>query len=571
MGCNDMEVSEGHGSSVGGLGGAELLDDLERPMPRRVVWNGPEFWLALALTIVVAGFHAVRALHAGGLWRDEAATANLAANFSAANVRESTQHEIFPIALPALAHAVSVFAGTGDSALRGLGAIIGLFIIGALWLGMLSLRRSVPLLSVALLGFNPAFLQWGDSLRGYGLGMFFLLMTTALAWRLMERPNWWRFAVASIAALAAVQSLFNNAVFVLAICAAAALVAMRNRKPSLSCVAVLVGVPAALSLTPYVRFLALRESWDVVVKIKFTFADFLARLDDALAGSGWGDIMATGLLVIAGLGLVMHGQFRAQKTSVHRERDLLLFCGIVLVVSPVLYFIFLKHASYPTQLWYYLPLMAVTALLLDAVAAADFQVRWLRYARPSLALVLALAGIVPTWKQAHVRQTNIDLIAVRLNREARNGDLILVSPWYLGITFQRYYTGEAHWLAVPAISDHQLHRYDLVKAQMLLPNQDQPVDELFAAAAGTLKGGKRVWTVGEFPIPSPHERIPTLTTAPDPKWKWSDRMYTLIWTEKLGAKLSQHATHAEEKNVSAPGPVNPFEQGQLVSYEGWRE
>jgi hypothetical protein len=48
-------------------------------------------------------------------------------------------------------------------------------------------------------------------------------------------------------------------------------------------------------------------------------------------------------------------------------------------------------------------------------------------------------------------------------------------------------------------------------------------------------------------------------------------MYTLIWSEKVGADLGLHAGRFENVSLSYAGPVNPFEEAQLVRYEGWNE
>src|SRR4051794_30165090 len=95
--------------------------------------------------------------------------------------------------------------------------------------------------------------------------------------------------------------------------------------------------------------------------------------------------------------------------------------------------------------------------------------RWL------VALCLGLWSFVPAWKTMHVRQTNVDLAANRLNQMAEAGDTILVNPWYIGVSFNRYYHGAASWNTVPPISDHLVHRYDLLKEQM---EASDPIDPL---------------------------------------------------------------------------------------------
>ena len=74
---------------------------------------------------------------------------------------------------------------------------------------------------------------------------------------------------------------------------------------------------------------------------------------------------------------------------------------------------------------------------------------------------------------AKYRQTNIDLIAAQLREQAGPNDLILVYPWYCGITFNRYYHGAAPWTTLPALSDPRIHRYDLLKEKLAARRPDQ--------------------------------------------------------------------------------------------------
>ena len=89
-----------------------------------------ETWVAIALTTVIIGLHIVRAANAGGLWRDEAATAHLASAFSVKYLVHSVQFETFPLLLPAVLHAYSWIAGASDLALRIFGTLVGISIIG---------------------------------------------------------------------------------------------------------------------------------------------------------------------------------------------------------------------------------------------------------------------------------------------------------------------------------------------------------------------------------------------------------------------------------------------------------
>src|SRR5437899_633264 len=108
--------------------------------------------------------------------------------------------------------------------------------------------------------------------------------------------------------------------------------------------------------------------------------------------------------------------------------------------------------------------MGFVALLLDLVFDGVEPHRWWRPGRLAVVLVIAGSSAVHTWQQAQVRQTNVDLLAASLGERAAKDDLIVVTPWYMGITFERYYRGAAPWKTVPPLESHSFHRYDLIKA-----------------------------------------------------------------------------------------------------------
>lgn len=84
--------------------------------------------LAVFLTFLAAGLHVQRFLHAGALWRDEAAAVLLATLPTVGEVFERFPHEAFPMLFPMIVRAT----GGSDPALRSMGLIVGLAILGAL-------------------------------------------------------------------------------------------------------------------------------------------------------------------------------------------------------------------------------------------------------------------------------------------------------------------------------------------------------------------------------------------------------------------------------------------------------
>src|SRR5205823_1255094 len=108
-----------------------------------------------------------------------------------------------------------------------------------------------------------------------------------------------------------------------------------------------------------------------------------------------------------------------------------------------------------------------------------------------VALTMAALLVMPfaSWQLLTQRQTNIDIIAHKLEQEAGPNDLIVVIPWSVGISFNWYYHGTARWLTLPNISDHQIHRYDLFKEKMMSPF---PIDDVKREISATFDHGQRV-------------------------------------------------------------------------------
>ena len=322
-----------------------------------------EMALALALTTLVLGFHVVRMLNAGGLWRDEIGTANLAANFSVKYVVENAQHELFPVLVPALLHSFTALVGQTDIALRLFGLLVGIGIVAALWLNTLSLRRSVPLLSLALLGFNAAFIQWGDTVRSYGLGVLLILLSTGFLWRFLERPSICAFLAALVASIASVQALFNNAGLLLAACLAAAVVALRRHATRQAAAILLIGFLSALTLLPYWGPIHAIRQWDMLVRVPIGFGNLWSGLLEALSSSDpWSGSLWIFLFVL-GAGVSLLPQTRkysslipsragegtdasaSQTDTPPNDRELLLFCGSSLLAGFIGYIRFYQDCE----------------------------------------------------------------------------------------------------------------------------------------------------------------------------------------------------------------------------------
>lgn len=225
---------------------------------------------------------------------------------------------------------------------------------------------------------------------------------------------------------------------------------------------------------------------------------------------------------------------------------------------------FLEALGYAPKSWYFLPMLALVAMALD-VRLSGSALLWT--VRLGVAVLVVLALAIPALGLARVRMTNVDLVAERIAAEAAPGDLVVVAPWYYGVSYLRYDGGSTPWVTLPDLADHRIHRYDQVKARMA---EREPLRDVLGAVERTLRSGHRVWVVGEVEIPPPGAPVPILPPAPAAGSGWQEQPYLQAWSLQLGAFLRDHATAGGRARLPSPGPVNGYERLELVVFSGWQ-
>jgi hypothetical protein len=521
-----------------------------------------EWAVCLCATLSAIGLHVIYLTHAGGLWRDETSSVNLA---TMPTVGEMWRALDVPVFFPATLRCWwAIGLGSTDLGFRCFGFLTALLLLGAVWLNARMLRSSLPFVSLGLLAANLTLVRWGDSLRAYGLGCFLILLAFALVWHLMKAPSVGRFIGAALAAVLSVQCLYQNAFLLFAICIAGCFVCFRCSQDRTALVVIGVGAAAAVSLLPYLGMITRSQRSFIVLKVGLDAELVWSNFCDALGTPmGWQTVVWLGLCVAA----VARGLWFVRPPSGRRRisaEDLPLFAAITLSLGLLSFLLFIAIARLPTQPWYWLPPMVLTAVCIDAALGT-----WLkRYPGWRLALVglMAFVPLITGVRLAQYRQTNIDLIAAHLREQANPGDLILVYPWYCGVTFNRYYQGGAPWTTLPALADSRSHRYDLLQEKLAAK---APIKPVLDRLAQTLSSGHRLWIVGDLPLPEPGETAPPdLPPAPDGPYGWADAPYSYVW-----GRQAQHfiaALGGQPKVIAVGGgdAVSPYETASLAVVSG---
>jgi len=177
----------------------------------------------------------------------------------------------------------------------------------------------------------------------------------------------------------------------------------------------------------------------------------------------------------------------------------------------------------------------------------------------------------PAWAEAHTRRSNLDVVAAFLSQNASASDLIVLQDAWEGITFNRYYRGQAQWLSVPPIDSHEFHRIDLVMAKM---NQPEAMTPVLHAITNALTSGHHVWLVRSIRIarsknaPRGPTSLPPLPSKMPTRW-WGGS-YLYWWNQQVTTLLLDHAQQGKVETIAAHGPVNRFEDVSVVRFTGYK-
>lgn len=532
-----------------------------------------ELAAAIALTALAASLHFTFLLRAGGLWRDEVVSFNVATQPTLGALHEAVRYDSFP----SLYHLILrgwLSLGWGDSDLgtRGLGFLIGAAVLGALWWNARVFNSRWPLLSLLLVGVSGLCVRTTDAVRAYGIGILCITFCFGAVWRVAVRPSRAGVLLAAATAILSVQALYQNAFLLAAICGAGALITARHQLYRRALLILGVGLLAALSLLLYVdalqqmgeikQLIAARAGMDRILGMA------LAALHD---GSNLRLTLWLGLLGgFVVLGVHSLGVPRRVEGGPEQQvaREVVLYALVAVVIALAGFLLWLRVLGFPTQPWYYVAPMALIALALDAAWPALLPGRKAALVRLGTACAGAVLGLSAAFQTVNIRQTNVDVLAARLQQLAAPGDFIVVDQWYNGATFNRYFAGKTPWSTLPPLEDQTLQRLDLFKQSMMALRPTEPVEQRMIE---TLKAGNRVWLAGGLPLPPKDKPVPELPPAPHSAVGWDHDAYSYLWARRAGELLQKGAAQAARVDLQLKGRVNEFENLPLWVVQGWKE
>jgi hypothetical protein len=324
--------------------------------------------------------------------------------------------------------------------------------------------------------------------------------------------------------LVAVQILFYNAIGVFALGIASAVVVARHRSWKAAAGPLVAGAISAVSLLVYRDMFQRMSAWNFLVKTDMSMPLLFRSLNSALHhfAAGRTDpgaplipllpvfaplaiyvtavLCAIAVCIIDARGgaarpwMLRAAILPANSPVMMLSQDKAWFCGVGLSIYIPLYLFVLWKLSYVLHPRYFLGLIAFTGILvdmaLDARMSATQRSVLLRAAGVGILSLMAATAMV---RVAMCRQTNVDLASRFLEANTKPSDLILISPWYLGVSFDYHFRGTARWMTMPVMGDLSIHRYDEYLANARDPKCN---DEIPAAITKTYREGGDVWYLG---------------------------------------------------------------------------
>ena len=219
---------------------------------KRIPKPGTETAAVLMGTTFSAILLVLTVMNAGPLWRDETNTFNLARMPLLEDIWHNLHFESCPLLWPMLVRGCGILGLTdGDMSIRILGLGIGLFFLTSLWLCQRCIGGGAPILSIALLGGLPAFLFVVGANRAYGLAGCLLVLSFGKIWRVVESPTKSRILSAGFICLLFTQCVYYDVIFLGAMLAAGALVAIRRQRWKIVWTMAGMGLLAGASLLIY--------------------------------------------------------------------------------------------------------------------------------------------------------------------------------------------------------------------------------------------------------------------------------------------------------------------------------
>jgi hypothetical protein len=545
---------------------------IPRPAWQLVIIRTIEWALLGLFCAILLYLHILLYQYSGSFWRDEASCIQIADSPSLASMWASLPMDSSPALYTGFLR-LWIFTGPGatDSGIRLFGTLMALGIVIAVLLSFRMLNRSVPLLAVALVGMNVIIFYFGSSIRPYGLAAVLIVLCFTSMWKVVQAPTRWNITAAFILAMLAVHCSYQNCYLLFGIGVAGAVACIVCRLWMRCLLVLTICLITAISLLVYLPTLQRYHDMWMILAQGADLGAILAAMVEAFV------VKNINLCVVWGAALLSALVFLPYQYYLERRRQpggqtpsLYLYSLITIVTGGTAGILFLRASNIFPYAWHFIPLLALMAVTVEIGANVPRPALWLSALKAAATCAIVGVSVMPLWRSAHVRRTNLDLLCNVLAEKARPSDLILVSPFWLSPGFNYLYHGKTPWTTIPAVPSDRNFRlapHAHIKELMATPGAIRPtLDKI----EDTLRAGNRVWFVGEIEFPQSDAVPPELPPAPHPEFQWNSNPYMHVWSMQVGRFLQDHATGGIQYAIPIGQPIYELEDIKLFYAEGWQ-
>lgn len=504
------------------------------------------------------------AVFCSALWRDEVNGLNVATQPSLSGVWHSLQFDSAPIAWFLILRAWSALGLASDTGLRLLGFVTTAAIGLALYVNARRNHGCWPIASYAILGANPIFLRYASSIRSYGLAILMIVIAASATAAYLRTGGRRLLLLSSLAVLLMMQATYTGVIFGVCLALALALTERAKGWPLARDLAILIG-PGLICMLPYVWVLREAARWSDVLSSPIPIPyGLIAAMESVgafhpIAVGAWAAFAALATLAVIR---------RPRDSERSPAGSHFAFWSIFAASGLIGFTIYVYSLRYAIFSWHCLPATAVIALWADSLFASLIRGRSaLNYAAIFALAVAYASNAIASASELKSPQTNIDLAASLVARQALPGDLVVFNPWFYEVSFDRYANRSLARVAVPFDRPVDLHRFDWARTFEASP---APLAAVERSMAQTLAGGQSVLLVGDAVLGAGQARASQLAPAPDPAAGWNHVAYENLWTRQISAFLVRHARQCYVAHPVDETPPVPYEDIRVFRFTGWK-
>ena len=494
--------------------------------------------LIASVSLWLVFLHIYRVSHAGGFWRDEISSIQVALSQNWKSLYNTQADDSFPLLnVTCIRIWNNIFNSSertisqADFIIRLYGMIAGLFLAWCVLTSRISKNSSFRQFSWTLFAISPVVIIWGDSLRAYALGTALIVLFLGNIFEIsINKILKKKYVIKSIIlGILAVWALYGNAFLILAICMGGAAYPLLNCEWKKVVVIISIGLLAGMSMLLNIptinKLIEIKDIAAHYISLKTIIYTLIKSI--SAGGVRFLYLWALGFSILFYITIyIIFWETLSKENEFIKRKAFFIF--ITSVSSAVLFIVYIKCVDQYPQDWYYIPLCALQVCLIDAAVTLYKPNPKLLKAGLTITILIILSSAPNTLDKLSIKMTNVDSVASELELVCRKNDLILISDQYNASTFLHYYKGFSDVQIYPPCSRYEMASSSRIPILSAIKDGDNAIAPLLNKIKNTLQSGGTVWYVGD-PSVFPLNSVPSIPPNVIFQGVWKPGPFLYCW------------------------------------------